>query len=303
MLCSPMLRIFALSLLNFEAELVTLERRLAEAHFAPRIIAPPTKHDEADCWTAQIEVGIADLSILRAAARKWVDELNIDIAVLPQEAIRSFYPRLAVFDMDSTLIEIEVIDELAKLAGVGPQVSAITAAAMRGEFDFQESCRRRVGLLVGLEKRLVDRFLLDVPITPGAKALFAYLQRVNCRTAVVSGGFDFIANQLQRELGINEVFTNRLTYSRGKVSGVDGEIVDATCKASTFKRLAKQCGVSLDQTLGVGDGANDVPMLALAGLSVGFRPKPVVREKTDVSLMHVGLDGILPLLTACGATM
>lgn len=298
-----MLGIFALSLRNFETEFVELEKRLAEAQWFPRIIAPPGKSDEADCWTAQCQVDEPDASLARAAARTLTDELGIDLAIISEKVMRSFRPQLAVFDMDSTLVQTEVIDELAKLVGVGPQVSAITASAMRGEIDFQESFRRRVQMLTGLERSVIAQLAQDIPITPGAKCLTAYLQTIGCRTAIVSGGFDSVATRLRKELGIDEAFTNRLAYSQDKVSGVDGEIVDASCKATILEGLAKQYGIAIDETLAVGDGANDVPMLALAGLSVGFRPKPVLREKADLSLLHVGLDGLVPLLTACGTTL
>jgi phosphoserine phosphatase len=199
--------------------------------------------------------------------------------------------------MDSTLIQMEVIDELARLAGVGEQVSAITASAMRGEIDFQESFRRRVSMLKGLKREVIDNLFPRIPLTSGASRLMSFLKQSGCHSAIVSGGFDFVAAHLQRELRIDEAFTNRLAFTDGKVSGVNGEIVDAARKAEHFQQIATRKQVSLSEALAIGDGANDIPMLALAGLSVGYRPKPVLREKAAVSLCHVGLDGLIPLLT------
>lgn len=239
---------------------------------------------------------LAGEAALRAALRSLADELQTDIALQRENAARR-NRRLFFFDMDSTLIQGEVIDELAKMAGVGDQVVAITASAMRGEIQFQESFRRRVGLLRGLPEARVYELLGRIPLMDGAERLFRTLKRLGVKTGVLSGGFTFFGSSLQDRLGIDHVFANVLEIADGVVTGeVRCQIVDGPRKAELLQQLAAREGVPLEQVVAVGDGANDLPMLRLAGLGVAFHAKPVVRANAAVSLSHLGLDGLLYLL-------
>jgi len=199
--------------------------------------------------------------------------------------------------MDSTLIRTEVIDELARLAGVGDQVAAITEAAMRGELDFQQSFRHRVGLLKGLPVSQLQQVVDEVPLMDGAERLVATLRRLGYKTAILSGGFTVMGEALQRRLGIDYLHANELDVADGLVTGkVRGAIVDGAKKAEHLQAIARAEHLSLEQVIAVGDGANDLPMLRLAGLGIAFRAKPIVRASARQSLSTLGLDGILYLL-------
>ncbi len=205
--------------------------------------------------------------------------------------------RLVVFDMDSTLIEAEVIDELAKLAGVGEQVSAITERAMRGEIDFSESFRTRVALLRGLDESALQSVAQRLKITEGAEHLISTLRTLGYKTAILSGGFTYFAGFLQARLGIDYVFANELDIADGKVTGnIRGTIVDGARKAELLRQLADEQGIDLQQVIAVGDGANDLPMLSIAGLGIAFRAKPLVQKSAEQSISTLGLDAILYLL-------
>ncbi|MDO7910687.1 phosphoserine phosphatase SerB [Pseudomonas alabamensis] len=238
----------------------------------------------------------ADAQALRADFLGLSDALDIDLAFQNDDLFRR-HRRLAVFDMDSTLIEAEVIDELAKAAGVGEQVAAITERAMRGELDFRASFKERMALLKGLDVGVLDEIGASLRLTEGAETLFAELKRLGYKTAILSGGFSYFAKQVQARLGIDYVFANELEVVDGKVTGVAVEpIVDAQRKADLLTELAHKEGLSLEQTIAVGDGANDLPMLALAGLGVAFRAKPLVRQSARQAISTLGLDGVLYLL-------
>lgn len=248
------------------------------------------------CIEFSVRGEAADPQALRAEFLSVAQELNVDIAFQEDSLFRR-NRRLAVFDMDSTLIEAEVIDELAKAAGVGDQVSAITERAMAGELDFRASFKERLALLQGLDVSVLDSIGASLRLTEGAETLFAELKRLGYKTAILSGGFTYFAKQLQAKLGIDYVFANELAVVDGKVTGVAVEpIVDAQRKADLLRELAHKEGLRLEQTIAVGDGANDLPMLAIAGLGVAFRAKPLVKQSAKQAISTLGLDGVLYLL-------
>jgi len=238
----------------------------------------------------------SDIAALRADFAELASDYDVDIAFQEDNMFRRTR-RLVCFDMDSTLIEAEVIDELAKAAGVGEQVVAITDAAMRGELDFNQSFRRRVALLKGLDESVLQAIAERLPITEGAELLMLNLKRLGYKTAILSGGFNYFGRYLQRRLGIDYVYANDLDIVDGKVSGeVKGEIVNGQRKAALLRALAEQEGLSLKQVVAVGDGANDLPMLSIAGLGIAFRAKPLVRAEAKQSISTLGLDALLYLI-------
>ena len=241
--------------------------------------------------------GVNDASTgLRAALMDLTHEFDIDIA-FQRESIYRRNRRLFVFDMDSTLIQAEVIDELAKLHGVGDQVSAITASAMRGELDFNQSFTRRIALLRGLPADRVQNVLHSIPLADGAERLIATLKRLGYKTAILSGGFTFFGKHLQARLGIDYVFANELEIQDDVITGrVASEIVDGEKKAELLEMIAQRENISLDQVVAVGDGANDLPMLNVAGMGIAFHAKPLVRQSANHAVSHLGLDSLLYLI-------
>ncbi len=205
--------------------------------------------------------------------------------------------KLVVFDMDSTLIQAEVIDELAKLAGVGEQVSKITESAMRGEIDFKESFRKRVALLKGIKQEELVKISRNLPLTDGADLVAKTLKGLGYKLGILSGGFTFVGEYLKDRLDFDYVYANTLDVKDGVVTGnVVGEIVDGEKKAELLRQIAKKENIALEQTIAVGDGANDLPMISIAGLGVAFNAKPVVRQKASNAISSVGLDGLLYLI-------
>ncbi len=239
---------------------------------------------------------VEDISALRADFADLASEMDVDIAFQEDNMYRRTR-RLVCFDMDSTLIEAEVIDELAKAAGVGDQVSAITEAAMRGELDFNESFQRRMVLLKGLDESVLKAIAEQLPVTEGAQRLISTLKNLGYKTAILSGGFNYFGRYLQAKLGIDYMYANELDIVDGKVTGkVKGDIVNGARKAELLKSLAEKEGISLKQVVAVGDGANDLPMLSIAGLGIAFRAKPLVRAEAKQSISTLGLDAILFLM-------
>ena len=223
-------------------------------------------------------------------------DLDIDIAV-QEDGIYRRNRRLIAFDMDSTLIRTEVIDELAQEAGVGDAVAVITSRAMAGELDFKESLRRRVSLLKGLPESALVKVAGRLPLTEGVEHLFQTLNHLGYKTAILSGGFNYFGEVLKKALAIDYVFANELEIVDGRLTGrVPDPIVDAERKASLLRELAEQQGISLKQTIAVGDGANDLAMLDIAGLGIAFHAKPLVRETAGHSISNLGLDSLLYLM-------
>jgi len=248
------------------------------------------------CIEFSVRGEAADPEQLRAEFLTIAQQLNVDIA-FQQDSIFRRNRRLVVFDMDSTLIDAEVIDELAKAAGVGEQVSAITERAMRGELDFKASFRERVSLLKGLPESKLEQIAATLRLTEGAETLISQLRRLGYKTAILSGGFTYFAERLQKKLDIDYVYANTLVVRDGLVTGeVQEPIVDGQRKADLLRELAGREGISLEQTIAVGDGANDLPMLSIAGLGVAFRAKPLVKQSAKQAISTLGLDGILYLL-------
>ncbi len=222
--------------------------------------------------------------------------LGIDIA-LQKENLHRRAKRLVVLDMDSTLIQVEVIDELARLAGIGAQVADITHRAMNGELDFKQALRERVSLLKGLSSDALEEVYRSLPFTPGAKNLVRVLRQLGFKTAVISGGFSFFTDRLKNELGLDYAYANDLAIENGQVTGeVRGSIVDGQRKAELLEEIAKREGIALSQVIAIGDGANDLPMIGKAGLGIAFNAKARVREQAQYRINQPSLDSILYLL-------
>jgi len=250
----------------------------------------------AECIEFSIRGKPSDITNLRQNFLKIAGELDVDLAFQVDNAFRRDR-RLVVFDMDSTLIEAEVIDELAKRAGVGDAVVKITESAMRGEIDFKHSFEKRLALLEGLSESCLSEIAAELTLTPGAEKLIRTLRVLGYKTAIISGGFEYFGEYVKQKLGMDYVFANQLEIIDGKVTGcVRGDVIDAAHKAVLLKELAKKEKIHLQQVIAVGDGANDLKMLSAAGLGIAFRAKPLVKKSAKQSLSTFGLDGILYLM-------
>ncbi|MCP4298047.1 MAG: phosphoserine phosphatase SerB, partial [Proteobacteria bacterium] len=224
------------------------------------------------------------------------NSLGVDIAFYEENMFRR-NRRLVVFDMDSTLIEAEVIDELAKAAGVGKEVAEITEKAMNGRVKFKDSFKQRVALLKGLDEKFLEQIARNLPLAEGAENLLTTLRKLGYKTAILSGGFNYFGRYLQKKLGIDYVYANQMEIVDGQITGkVVGKVIDGDRKKSLLKEIADREGISLEQVIAVGDGANDLPMLNVAGLGIAFRAKRLVKENTEHSISALGLDGILYLI-------
>ena len=229
---------------------------------------------------------------MKAEFMKLSTELEMDISFQEDSMYRRMR-RLICFDMDSTLIETEVIDELAIRAGVGDQVKAITEAAMRGEIDFCESFRQRCALLKGLDVSVMQEIAENLPITEGVDRLMRILKKVGFKIAILSGGFTYFGNFLKQKYNIDYVYANELEIENGKLTGNHvGDIVDGKRKAELLRLIAQVENVDIRQTVAVGDGANDLPMISIAGLGIAFHAKPKVKATAKQSISTIGLDGI-----------
>lgn len=262
---------------------------------------PPLNVKEQPLAKSCIELSVRGEPHDRTAMQKSFMELSasldFDISLQEDNMYRRSR-RLICFDMDSTLIRTEVIDELADLAGVGAQVRAITESAMRGEIDFKESFTRRVALLKGLDENVMREIAESLPITEGVERMMRVLKRSGYKTAILSGGFTYFGNYLKQKYGFDYVYANELEVGAdGKLTGrFVGDVVDGQRKKERLRLLAQVENIDLQQTIAVGDGANDLPMLSEAGLGIAFHAKPKVKASASQSISTIGIDGVLYFL-------
>ncbi len=244
----------------------------------------------------RMHVSGADARVLRPSLAAAAARLGVDVAVEPA-GLHQRATRLVVMDVDSTLVQGEVIEMLAARARVLPQVAEVTDAAMRGELDFAESLRARVALLAGLSETALEQVRRSVALTPGARTLVRTLKRLDYKVAIVSGGFTQVTDALAAELALDFSLANTLEVDDGRLTGrVIGPVVDRAAKAEALRRFARQAGIPLSQTVAIGDGANDLDMIAAAGLGIAFNAKPVVRAAADTAVSVPYLDSVLYLL-------
>ena len=262
---------------------------------------PPLENVDESAAKACIEISVrgslsaADRSAMQHALLSLPKD-GLDISFQKDDIYRRSR-RLICFDMDSTLVHTECIDELAARAGVGDQVRAITAQAMRGEIDFTESFTRRVALLKGLDESVMEDIALNLPFNEGLERMMKILKMVGYKTAILSGGFTYFGKFLQQKFGFDYVYANELEIVDGKLTGrYVGDVVDGRRKAELLRLLCQVEGINLAQSVAVGDGANDLPMLSLAGLGIAYHAKPKVQANAKQNITSIGLDGILYFL-------
>jgi phosphoserine phosphatase len=256
--------------------------------------------DNASNTKASVEFSVRGKPVDPAAMKSHFLDISrnfgIDIAFQEDNIFRRTR-RLVCFDMDSTLIQTEVIDQLAIEAGVGEEVGRITEMAMHGEIDFTESFIKRVALLKGLNEKVMIRIAEELPLTEGAERLFKTLKKYGFKTAILSGGFTYFGRHLQNKLGIDYVFANQLEIIDGKLTGnYLGDIIDGSMKAELLRKIAFKEDIHLEQTVAVGDGSNDLPMINIAGLGIAFHAKPLVKKNAQHAISTTGLDAILYLM-------
>lgn len=248
-----------------------------------------------------VEITIAintpfEASLLSKKLAEFSRSESVDV-IVQEDCVTRKEKRLIALDMDSTLIQVEVIDELAKEAGIGEAVASITHRAMNGELNFKESLQQRVGLLKGLPVTVLKQVYDRIPYTPGAALLLSFLKKQGCKTAVLSGGFDYFTLRVKDVLQLDYAYSNRLDIEDGHLTGkIVGEIVNGEKKAALLEEIANKEGLSLDQVIAIGDGANDLPMIKRAGLGIAFNAKPAVRAAANHSITQESLLSVLYLL-------
>ncbi|HLP05855.1 MAG TPA: phosphoserine phosphatase SerB [Paludibacter sp.] len=248
------------------------------------------------CIELSVRGKLTDKKLLSEQLMNYTSELGVDISFQKDDMYRR-NRRLICFDMDSTLIKTEVIDELAERAGVGEQVRAITESAMRGEIDFNESFTQRVAMLKGLDEKVMEEVALSLPIMDGAERLISILKKIGFKIAILSGGFSYFGQRLKKLFDVDYVYANELEIVDGKLTGnYVGDIVDGKRKAELLRLIAQVEKIDLEQVIAVGDGANDLPMLNIAGLGIAFHAKPKVKANAQQSISTIGLDGVLYFL-------
>jgi len=288
--------LFILTYFGDTRALAEISNVLAEENANIEMISNLTRHC-ASCVELTINVNqVKNLSQLKAKVLAQSHELNIDLALQKMEAYRK-NKRLVFFDMDSTLVDMEIIDEMAQKAGVFKEVSRITEKAMRGDIDFEESLTQRVALLKGLKMEALEGIRNEMKLSEGAEELVETLKRLGFKLGLVSGGFDYFSNFLKERLGLDFAFANQLEIRNGALTGkVLGKIVDSTYKAKIVNMVSTEEGVLLDQTVAIGDGANDGLMLGQAGLGIAYNAKEKLERAASMSLGRARLKNILYIL-------